>query len=72
MIMMNIKQFVLYDYVEMVQKCNSCQDKSCSICLEEVTNTNINICYYCNKVFHDSCINEVWKNGHDECPLCRK
>ncbi len=68
----NIKQFVLYDYVEMVQKCNSCQDKSCSICLEEVTNTNINICYYCNKVFHDSCINEVWKNGHDECPLCRK
>lgn len=67
-----IKQFVLYNYVNMVNKCNSCKDESCSICLDQVSMNNINICYYCNKVFHDSCINQLWTNNHDHCPLCRK
>ncbi len=68
----NIKQFVLYDYEEMIKKCNSCEDKNCSICLENVESTNMNICLFCNKLFHDSCIIQVWKNGHDHCPLCRR
>lgn len=68
----NIKQFILYDYENIVKKCNSCIEKSCSICLDEVSNNNINICYFCNKVFHDSCINQLWTNNLDHCPLCRK
>ncbi len=68
----NIKQFVLYDYDEMIEKCNSCEDKNCSICLENVESTNMNICLFCNKLFHDSCIIKLWKSGHDHCPLCRR
>lgn len=68
----NIRQFVLYDYEHMRNKCKNCTDKNCSICLDEVNSDNINICYYCNKVFHDSCINELWRNNHDDCPLCRR
>ena len=56
----------------MKQKYNHCTDKSCSICLEDVDDKNMNICYFCNKIFHDSCINELWKKNHDHCPLCRK
>ncbi len=68
----NMKQFVYNDYDIMKEKCIDCKDKNCSICLDEVNNNNMNICYFCNKIFHDSCINELWKMGHDNCPLCRK
>ncbi len=68
----NIKQFVLYDYDEMIEKCNRCEYKNCSICLENIEFTNMNICLFCNKLIHDSCIIQVWENGHDHCPLCRR
>ncbi len=69
----NIKQFVLVDYDEMITKCNSREDKTCSICLDNVDNiSNMNICLQCNNLFHDSCINQVCRHGHNYCPLCRK
>ena len=69
----NIKQFVLVDYDEMISKCNSRENKICSICLDNVENVNdMNICLHCNNLFHDSCINQVCRHGHNYCPLCRK
>ncbi len=69
----NIKQFVLVDYDEMISKCNSCENKTCSICLDNVENiSDMNICLHCNNLFHDSCINQVCRHGHNYCPLCRK
>ncbi len=72
-LMENMKQFVYYDYDEMIQKCNHCEDKSCSICLDNIEDIkNMNICLYCNKVFHDSCIIQLWRSGNNHCPLCRR
>ena len=42
--------------------------KTCSICLEDMLDTNISERKYnCNHYFHKSCISE-WKGN---CPLCR-
>lgn len=69
----NMKQFVYYDYEELIEKCKCCEEKCCSICLENVEDMkNMNICLYCNKLFHDSCIIELWKSNNHYCPLCRK
>ncbi len=67
-----MNEFLNIDYPEMIQLCNSCTDRSCVICLENVENVNMNICFVCKKIFHESCVNQVWKSGHDNCPLCRK
>lgn len=68
----NMKIYIYEEYPDMIQQCNSCSDKSCSICLENIENKNMNMCTHCKKIFHDTCINNLWKSGHDNCPLCRK
>jgi hypothetical protein len=68
-----MKEFMEIDYPKMIETCNKCEDKSCSICLENCTEANnINLCFFCKNIFHQSCITQVWKSGHDHCPLCRR
>jgi hypothetical protein len=69
----NIKKFVLNDYFELTKFDNNmCENKECSICLENMNKDNIVKCIYCKNEFHETCINELWSIRHDNCPLCRK
>jgi hypothetical protein len=47
-------------------------DNSCIICLDEITESDKISRLGCKHIFHQSCIDEWYKNGdNDTCPICR-
>jgi hypothetical protein len=55
---------------EIVQFETKYENKSCSICLEDITNTNTIRKTECDHIFHDACITD-WFNIQNSCPDCR-
>ena len=49
------------------------EEYSCAICLEDLTNPNVNVRLSCNHIFHKECMRNVCNSSSRcKCPLCRK
>ncbi len=69
----NIDKFVnefIHKYKEELNKKKECNN--CPICFEDINIENKIICTYCKNIFHETCINEAWKQNINDCPMCRK
>jgi hypothetical protein len=48
------------------------ESHECPICFDEFSEGQTPvICSLCRNGFHDSCVNEMRKRGHTNCPFCR-
>ncbi len=69
----NIEYFINHYIYELREEEKKKKDVNCSICFDDFEDpNNLIICTYCKNVFHETCINNAWKNRIDNCPLCRK
>ena len=50
---------------------NDIEDKTCTICLENLSSTKLTSIMPCNHTFHDECLKEYIK-FNKKCPNCRK
>ncbi len=68
-----IENFVLHDYNKIKELENTIKDKTCAICLDEVDNPNDRIvCIECKHLFHESCMNQMYKQNIDDCSICQR
>ena len=47
-------------------------DFSCSICTEDTSESNDGKMTNCHHFFHKVCLEEWFREGHNNCPTCRK
>jgi hypothetical protein len=67
-----IENFVLHDYDKIKGMEENIQEKTCTICLDEADNPDDRIvCIECKHLFHETCINQMYKQNIDNCPICQ-
>lgn len=64
---------ILYKYVNELYGCkkNSCVNKDCCICLDNINSSNFSYCSYCNNYYHTHCFEQLI-NTNFKCALCRQ
>jgi hypothetical protein len=71
--MKTMREFVNWDYPQMLKMEREVEDADCMICFDEVTDLKDRImCVSCKKIYHTKCAHEMWKKRHDVCGNCRK
>jgi hypothetical protein len=50
---------------------NAVKDNECPICLDEMTDDGANTTLNCGHKFHNICLENMIRHGHNRCPLCR-
>ncbi len=80
-IISEIRNFIHVEYPKIKKLEKYSEHNKCVICLNEfdcvidqITKESVDkiICIGCNNLFHESCINSMYKNHIDNCPICVK
>jgi hypothetical protein len=50
---------------------NAVKDNECPICLDQMTDDEANTTLNCGHKFHNRCLENMVRHGHNRCPLCR-
>ncbi len=68
-----MREFVEWDYPQMLKMEREVEDADCMICFEEVEDPKDRVmCVSCKKIYHSKCAHDMWKKRYDHCGNCRK
>ncbi len=67
----NIQNFIEKDYLEIKALESVNKFKKCAVCLDQVEIPSDRIvCIGCKNIFHETCINHLFEQGFNNCPIC--